>query len=334
MEKTHGTLVSALALSVILILSLFPSLAHGSVGSQIGAAIDLYTEKTPFNGMGANKSSDAFEPQELVVLHALVTYNGYPMQAENVAFQVLGPPNPFQNITLIGSNQTDEVGMTTFSFRIPWPSENAEEIVFGEWTAIATVSIGGEVAMDTLTFQVGWIIRVIEITTLNSLLQPQSVFAPENPIVFNLTVENIALTPKNATITIDVQDSKQYPMIHIQMDDMLFQPGRSNVQPRSQIPIYSDSGLANVPVGNCTVYVSTYYSNTLVTNNATFTLTIVGDINGDGVVNIYDAILLASAFGSTPRDSNWNPNADLNNDGVVDIYDVILFSAHFGMSVP
>ncbi|MGA3191923.1 MAG: hypothetical protein ABSD73_05345 [Candidatus Bathyarchaeia archaeon] len=246
MEKTHTTFFLALALSIVLISSLFPSLAHGSADSETGAVIDLYTEKTPFNGMGANKFSDAFEPQELVVLHALVTYNDYPVQQKDVAFQVDGPPNPFQNITFIGSGRTDGIGTTTFSFRIPWPSENAESIVFGEWTAIAVVSIADQNAVDTLTFRVGWIIRITEIATLNSLLEPQSVFTRENPIVFNLTVENIAMTAKSATITIDVQDSAQNPIIHIQMDDMLFQPGLSNVQARSQVPISAYGGLANV----------------------------------------------------------------------------------------
>ncbi|MGD0495781.1 MAG: hypothetical protein ABSB28_07035 [Candidatus Bathyarchaeia archaeon] len=229
-----------------MICSLPPNLKHGFAYAQTGAAIDLYTEKTPFNGMGANQSSDSFEPQELVVLHALATYNGYPVQQKDVAFEIIGPPNPFQNITIVGSGRTDENGTTTFSFRIPWPPEDPEDVIFGEWSVIATVSIAGQVVVDSLTFRVGWIIRITEIATLNPLLQRQSVFARENPIVFNLTVENIALTAKSATITIDVQDSKQHPIIHIQVEDMLFQPGRNNVKAASQIPISADGGLANV----------------------------------------------------------------------------------------
>lgn len=54
------------------------------------------------------------------------------------------------------------------------------------------------------------------------------------------------------------------------------------------------------------------------------------DLNGDGVIDIYDAMLLASAFGSTPNDTRWNPKADLNNDGVIDIYDAIFLFANFG----
>ena len=59
-------------------------------------------------------------------------------------------------------------------------------------------------------------------------------------------------------------------------------------------------------------------------------ITIPGDINGDGSVDVYDAILLAAAFYSTPGSSNWNPNADINGDGVVDIYDAIIMAQNFG----
>ena len=58
--------------------------------------------------------------------------------------------------------------------------------------------------------------------------------------------------------------------------------------------------------------------------------TLLGDLNGDGVVDIYDAIIFANAFGSMPGDANWNPNADFLGDGVVDIYDAIVLSVHFG----
>jgi len=59
---------------------------------------------------------------------------------------------------------------------------------------------------------------------------------------------------------------------------------------------------------------------------------IAGDLNGDGVVNMYDAILFSSAYESTPRDMSWNPDADLNEDGIVDIYDALMFGARWGAS--
>jgi hypothetical protein len=63
-------------------------------------------------------------------------------------------------------------------------------------------------------------------------------------------------------------------------------------------------------------------------------ITIPGDVNGDGRVDIYDAIILAGAFNSSPGKSNWNPNADINDDNVVDIYDAIIMGGNFGKANP
>ena len=59
-----------------------------------------------------------------------------------------------------------------------------------------------------------------------------------------------------------------------------------------------------------------------------------GDVNGDGVVDIYDGILLAKAFDSTLGKANWNPNADINGDNIVDIYDAILLARHYNQHFP
>jgi len=57
---------------------------------------------------------------------------------------------------------------------------------------------------------------------------------------------------------------------------------------------------------------------------------IPGDLNGDGVVNVLDAIILADAFSSVLGSSNWNPNADINGDGAINILDAIILENHFG----
>jgi parallel beta-helix repeat protein len=59
-------------------------------------------------------------------------------------------------------------------------------------------------------------------------------------------------------------------------------------------------------------------------------VTIKGDINGDGVVNILDAIVLGNAFLATRGSTNWNPNADLNDDSTVNILDAIILGLNFG----
>jgi hypothetical protein len=61
---------------------------------------------------------------------------------------------------------------------------------------------------------------------------------------------------------------------------------------------------------------------------------VLGDINSDNIVDIYDALLLAAAFQSTPTSANWNANADLNADNLIDIYDAIILAGHFGQHYP
>lgn len=57
---------------------------------------------------------------------------------------------------------------------------------------------------------------------------------------------------------------------------------------------------------------------------------ILGDINGDGKVDIRDVSVVASAFGSFPNHSRWNSDADLNKDGLVNIRDIAMVCANFG----
>jgi hypothetical protein len=58
-------------------------------------------------------------------------------------------------------------------------------------------------------------------------------------------------------------------------------------------------------------------------------VSILGDVNGDGTVNILDAITLGNAFLTVPSSSNWNANADVNGDNVVNILDAIILANHF-----
>jgi hypothetical protein len=60
---------------------------------------------------------------------------------------------------------------------------------------------------------------------------------------------------------------------------------------------------------------------------------IPGDVNADSTVDVYDILILARAYGSTPKSSNWNPKADINSDGVVDVYDVLAAAGHYGENV-
>lgn len=58
-----------------------------------------------------------------------------------------------------------------------------------------------------------------------------------------------------------------------------------------------------------------------------------GDIDGDSQVNINDLVLLAKAFGTTPNDPAWNPDADIDNDGTIGLADLAILAHHYGQHV-
>lgn len=64
------------------------------------------------------------------------------------------------------------------------------------------------------------------------------------------------------------------------------------------------------------------------------TVRILGDIDGNNVVNLLDVILLTSHFGLKQGDVGWDADADLNRDGKIDILDAIIIADHFGISYP
>ncbi|NWF87441.1 hypothetical protein HXY32_06510, partial [Candidatus Bathyarchaeota archaeon] len=66
------------------------------------------------------------------------------------------------------------------------------------------------------------------------------------------------------------------------------------------------------------------------TNLSLIEVPLIGDVKGDGLVNVLDMILVSNALGSRPGDPNWNLNADLNSDGVVNTLDLIIVSTHLG----
>jgi hypothetical protein len=62
-------------------------------------------------------------------------------------------------------------------------------------------------------------------------------------------------------------------------------------------------------------------------------LFLVGDINGDGSVDVVDLLYLADAWGSASSDASYNSACDFNGDGSVDIVDLLMLAGNFGRAM-
>lgn len=75
----------------------------------------------------------------------------------------------------------------------------------------------------------------------------------------------------------------------------------------------------------------------IIGNDLFIPVTVVGDwwstadINYDFTVDIFDIVLVASAYGSTPSSPNWNPHCDIAEPyGVINIFDLVTIAASYG----
>jgi len=60
---------------------------------------------------------------------------------------------------------------------------------------------------------------------------------------------------------------------------------------------------------------------------------LIGDINGDGIVDIRDISIVGRAYGAYPGHTRWDPRADLNGDSLVDIRDISIVGRNFGKHI-
>jgi hypothetical protein len=215
------------------------------IEKPVGPAIDVYTER---GGQMPGVPSDAYGPQELVIIYAKVTYNDDPVQNKLVAFEV---KDPSMTVVVTRTAPTDTNGIATTDFRIPWPCTNATGL-FGNWTIYASVDIAQTKVDDTCKFQFGWLIQILSVKTTNELGDPQTSFKKCHWVYFVITIKNIRKISLPVTITIVIYDNCNVP-IGIVSITMMVPPGESEVTVIVGIHVVKWAF-----IGLSTVYVNAY----------------------------------------------------------------------------
>jgi len=182
-----------------------------------GATIDVYTQK---DGKGPSTPSDAFAPQEEVILYAHVTYDCHPIEDKLVAFEVRDANGTYVTYK---TDLTNASGLATASFRIgSMPS-------FGIWNVTATVEVLQKTVSDKLTFRVGWIVKIVNVETVNEEGEKEINFVRGKHLSFNITVQNIAFTSKTVVFTVVAYDEQGVPIGQVVLLGWIVPSGTSQV---------------------------------------------------------------------------------------------------------
>lgn len=90
--------------------------------------------------------------------------------------------------------------------------------------------------------------------------------------------------------------------------------------------------------GNCTLVVEAIpVEGEIDTEDNTHSLcwiiiTIPGDVDGNGLVDIYDVVRVTSIYEARIGDPQYSSNSDINGDGIIDIFDVVACTSHYDES--
>ena len=140
----------------------------------------------------------------------------------------------------------------------------------------------------------------------------------------NLTVENQGLVSETFNVTAYANTSIIQTLTNISLTS------------GSSTTISFEWNTTDFAKGNYSIKAYTWpvQGETETTNNnltnGWIKVVIPGDLEGDGDVDLYDAVILNVAYGSKPGDLLWNPNADIVEDNKVDLYDAVVLNVNYG----
>jgi hypothetical protein len=245
----------------------------------------------------------------------------------------ISPPTPPPS--LIGEQEVYLLPGSNTTLTFIW---NTTGISFGNYTISAFAEpVPGEIDIEDNTFVDG----VVEIlwqhdVALIDVSPSQTWVYQSRTVKFNVTVTNKGDFIEDVTIILYYNISAGETIGNETIDNLLLNENRTVTL------VWVTTGV--IPCRNYTItaVASIAYLDADPTDNTLadgkVKVRILGDINGDGKVDIRDIGSVAKAFGSfgsdlypgSPPRPNWNPNCDMNGDNKIDIRDIAAAVRNFG----
>jgi hypothetical protein len=173
--------------------------------SSDGAAVDLYTDR---GGEFAMQNASAYGPQELVTIYANVTYNGAAVPGKDISFEIRDNEG---NLVAVRGGTSDDNGVATVSYRIPWPSGNPEDS-FGKWSIQTTVSFSQVDVTDVVYFTFDYILDAVEVSITNLIGNSITSVARSNQMKVLVSVSNIRDVAVNCLVCFTLVDEGSVPI--------------------------------------------------------------------------------------------------------------------------
>jgi len=297
--------------------------------------IDSYEEPIPYQT--ANGYVRVISPHDLAVtlvaVSPLLAAIGDPVNI-NVSIQNQGSypevaqVTAYVNSTIIGTQQTSLDDGSSANVSFTW---NTTVCAKGDYLILATISpILGEVDLSDNTKTADSLVTILTLghdVSVVAIKSAKTVIGQGYDLRVTVEVGNYGVFGETFNVTAYLNTTvlgfQTATLSSGTKADLLFVKSSSSFLKGN----YTLNASASLVSGETEIDDNTLADGWVI-------ITIPGDIQGDFIVDIFDAISLAAVFGCDPTSLKWNSNADLNNDNNVDIFDAIILANHFNQHYP
>jgi parallel beta-helix repeat protein len=353
-KSNIATVIANSAPSVIISPSPFTTdvgqtqvLTSNAAGGTVPYTYQWYSNGTLVSG--ATDSTWTFIPSLAGSYNIYVTVTddvGFTV-ASNIALVTVNPlpsvsVNPVSIIMGVGQSQTFisnvSGGSSPYSYQWYLDGVAVSGQTSSSWVFTPTapglhvvyVRIMDNVGVQALSNNATVMVNIHDIAVTN--VEPfKTVIGQGLSINLNVTIADLGNYTETFTVTLYINTAS------VESQNVTLSSGNSTVLTL----IWNTTGFAH---GNYTIsaYASPVNGESNTTNNrftySPVTVTFLGDVNGDGKVNVLDLIMIATRLGQshgggyTPFSKQWYnwSNCDINNDNTINVLDLIACATHLG----